>query len=103
MLVLNIKYGKLGRNACEFWALLFIEKEWDLGPYLPTAIVKISSSPACVRLKLCWSGFEPASGGAPSGWEQADGGALRTLLWKPGQEMPKVGVQTSARPGRWYT
>lgn len=56
MLVLNIKYAKLGifKNACEFWFLVFVESEWNSGLYL-----NFSSSenhPASVGLRLpLWS------------------------------------------------
>lgn len=33
-------------------------------------------------------------------FKEVDGGALKTLVWKAGQAVPKVGVQASTQPGR---
>lgn len=54
MLVLNIKYAKSGifKNAWEFWSLVFVGSEWDLGLCLPLAAQIISPQP-------CKRGAEP--------------------------------------------
>lgn len=75
VLVLNIKYAKLGifKNAWEFWSLVFVESEWDLGLYLPSAVQKIVLQPCkCgAETLLLWSHKASSSRGAGSRLDSA--------------------------------
>lgn len=56
MLILNIKCAKLGffKNAREFWSLVFVEGERDLGLCLLLAVQNITA-------QLCKCGAEAAA------------------------------------------